>query len=119
MEEEVLVSAQEDTNKVGRIALRLFTFLQRCRMNVKAEPTPIGISSFDFTIADMTDEGVPFGLSFQLTHLDVQDVEDVPAVIEQYCFQYVLNVGNSMLAERAARLLEHTRPSARSKIILP
>ncbi len=106
-------------NKVGRIALKLFAFLQRCRINVKAEPTPAGILSFDFTVADMTDEGVPFGLAFKLTARDVEDVPDDDTAIEAYCFNYVINIGQSLLMERVTRLLEYNKPEAKSRIILP
>jgi|GEM_PF-4318674 len=110
---------EDQYNKVGRICLKLFGFLQRCRLNANVEPTPATLFSYSFTVNDMTDQGVAFGLQFVITSKDVEDVPDTDEGIELYCFNYVVNIGHALLVEKATRLLEHNKPSAQSKIILP
>lgn len=106
-------------NKVGRICLKLFGFLQRCRLNANVEPTNGALFSYDFACNDMTDTGVAFGLQFTITAKDVEDVIDNDENIELYCFNYVINIGHALLVEKATRLLEHNKPATQSKIILP
>ena len=109
-----------DSEKLGKIALKLFAFLQRCRIAVSVEAGKSSLFSWDFNCTDITDSGQPYGLAFTIGLNDVEKVENTEISIEKFCYSYVINVGTALLTEKATRLLEFNVPdSAKSRIILP
>jgi hypothetical protein len=109
---------QEGT-KIGKIAITLFAFMQQCRLNAQAAAHPSKILTYQFAINDLTNEGVPFGISFDLSTEDVLDVEDTPQAIESFCFGLTVKTGLALLTERATRLLQYRPDDEKSRIILP
>ena len=105
--------------KIQKIAVKLFAFLQRCRLNCKVIPHNTQILTYTFTINDVTDQGDPFGISFDLSTTDIAEVEDTEEAVEKFCFGMALNVSNTLFRERATRLLEHQEETGAGKIYVP
>jgi len=109
------------STKIGRIAIQLFAFLQQCRLNASVVPHSNKILTYQFSINDITNEGVPFGLSFDLSSEDVDEIEDTPKAIENFCYSLTIKTGTALLTEKATRLLQYAEETAgpKSRIILP
>ena len=106
--------------KIGRVTIHLFSFFQQCRLNSSVAPHPSKPFTYQFAINDLTNEGVPFGISFDLSSEDVDEIEDTPQAIEIFCYGLTIKTGTALLTEKASRLLQYTEETTpKSRIILP
>jgi hypothetical protein len=107
------------STKIGKIAINLFAFFQQCGLHSSFGKHPSKFLTYQFTINDITNLGTPFGLSFDLSSDDVDEIEDTPAAIEQFCFGMTVKTGTALLTEKATRLLQYAEETQKSRIILP
>ena len=105
--------------KIGKIAIQLFAFMQQCGLHASVSQHPNKILTYQFAINDLTSEGAPFGISFDLGSEDVAEIEDTPKAIEVFCHGLTIKTGVALLTEKATRLLQHQEESQKSRIILP
>jgi len=112
------IATQEGT-KIGKIAITLFAMMQQCRLHASVTPHASRILTYQFAVNDLTSEGVPFGISFDLSADDVADVDNTPEAIEAFCHGLTVKTGTALLSEKATRLLQYGEDTAKSRIILP
>jgi len=105
---------------IDRVALRLHVFLQRCRISTTVKKSSIHLTGWEFNVLDITDEAVPFGINFVIDYKTIEGLEDNPTAIENFCYHYVINIGNALLTEKCNRLLAYPLPiQQKSNIIIP
>ena len=112
-------NTSESSTKVEKFAVALFAFMQQCGLRASVTPHPNEFLTYQFTVSDMTNLGVAFGISFNLSHIEIEDIPDTPKDMEAYCFGVVVKIGTGLLIEKANRLCQYQEESQKSRIILP
>lgn len=111
----------DPTNSQGtfieKVAISLFSFMRRAGLKCTFDKNKDDILSYIFEVRDMTDDGEPFGMAFNVdSKLTAELKDETPETIEQFCHAMTIKAGTVMLEDRCGRLLEHVE---KSKLYVP
>jgi hypothetical protein len=115
--EEKNGKVQTTIDKLHKVSITLFAFMQQCGIKVSIS-TDAKALNYTFSANDMTLTGQAYGISFILTSDDITGLDD-EAIIERYCFGRTLEIGLQLLTEKATRLLQYAPEIQASRIIVP